>query len=197
MKRDILTIILLLTLTSTATAQVNKKFIDSGSINYQFDHLINKSNRYEDYKVVKINWLHSIKKNVGDSLNQSQIIIRQNEEQMAAYKGTIDSLHTIISSSNSNINNLKTQIETISVFGVQIKKPLFKTIVFSLLGVLLFLLIIFIGKFKRSNRVTIETKKSIQELDEEFDAHRKRALEREQKVMRKLQDELNKQKQDS
>jgi hypothetical protein len=34
-------------------------------------------------------------------------------------------------------------------------------------------------------------------LDEEFETHRKTALEREQKVRRQLQDELNKQKKDS
>ncbi len=35
---------------------------------------------------------------------------------------------------------------------------------------------------------------ALAETEEEFEDHRKRALEREQKVMRRLQDELNKQK---
>ena len=38
---------------------------------------------------------------------------------------------------------------------------------------------------------------ALAETEEEFEAHRKRALEREQKVMRKLQDEINKQKANS
>ena len=38
---------------------------------------------------------------------------------------------------------------------------------------------------------------SLKELEEAFNEHRSKALEREQKIMRKLQDELNKQKKDS
>jgi len=194
MKRDIQILIVLLTLTTTAIGQVTNKFIDSGSINYQFEHLINKSNRYEDYKVVKINWLQSLKNNIADSLTKNQLTIQNNQLQMSAHVSTIDSLNTIIAGSTGEINTLKSQIESIGFFGIQIKKPFFKTVIFSIIAILLVFLFVFIAKFKRSNLMTVQTKKTLKELDEEFDTHRKRALEREQKVMRKLQDELNKQK---
>ena len=51
-------------------------------------------------------------------------------------------------------------------------------------------------KFKNSNVITKEAKKTLEETEEEFQEHRRVALEREQKIMRKLQDELNKQKKD-
>ena len=67
---------------------------------------------------------------------------------------------------------------------------------FLIIGTLTVLLMIFITKFKRSNSVTIQTKLTLKEVETEFEEHRKIALEREQKVRRQLQDELNKQKKD-
>jgi hypothetical protein len=48
--------------------------------------------------------------------------------------------------------------------------------------------------FKRSNVVTVETKQTLEEVREEFDTHRKNALVREQKLARRLQDEVIKNK---
>ncbi|MDX1316484.1 MAG: tRNA (guanine-N1)-methyltransferase, partial [Xanthomarina gelatinilytica] len=49
-------------------------------------------------------------------------------------------------------------------------------------------------KYKNSHVITKEAKKALEEIEVEFEEHRKTALEREQKVRRQLQDELNKQK---
>ena len=65
---------------------------------------------------------------------------------------------------------------------------------FSIIGALIVFLAIFIGRFKQSNSITKDIKNRLKETEEEFDNHRKVALEREQKVRRQLQDELNKQK---
>ena len=42
--------------------------------------------------------------------------------------------------------------------------------------------------------MTKDAKRALSEMEEEFEEHRKTALEREQKVRRQLQDEINKQK---
>ena len=55
-------------------------------------------------------------------------------------------------------------------------------------------LVFFIIKFKQSNIITIESKQALKESEKEFDIYKEKALEREQKAMRKLQDELNKKK---
>jgi len=64
----------------------------------------------------------------------------------------------------------------------------------SVVGILAALLFLFIYRFNASNRITREVKAKLSETEHEFEEHRKRALEREQKVMRKLQDEINKNK---
>ncbi len=70
----------------------------------------------------------------------------------------------------------------------------YKHFFFSQINFSTYCITIFIGRFKQSNSITKDIKNRLKETEEEFDNHRKVALEREQKVRRQLQDELNKQK---
>lgn len=179
---------------SNVFCQSNRKFIDTGSVQNQFDYLINKSYQYKDYKNVKTIWLQKLKSNVADSLSVSKIEISNNYSLINSQKSKIDSLNTILNSSESKINSLNVEIQNISLFGIQFKKSVFKSILFLIIIILTVLLIFFITKFKRGNSITIQTKLALKEVEEEFEEHRKISLEREQKVRRQLQDELNKQK---
>lgn len=194
MKTKLILGIALFFITTTVFCQSNRIFIDTGSVKNQFDYLINKSNRYKDYKVVKINWLRQLSSNVGDSLSASEKEILSNYSLINSQKNTIDSLNTRLNKSDSKINSLNEEIQSISLFGIQLKKPVFKTIMFLIIGILAVLLTFFITKFKRSNTITTQTKLTLKEIETEFEEHRKIALEREQKVRRQLLDELNKQK---
>tara|TARA_R110000850_G_scaffold107683_1_gene219488 strand:- start:1704 stop:1910 length:207 start_codon:yes stop_codon:yes gene_type:complete len=64
----------------------------------------------------------------------------------------------------------------------------------SVIGVLTLLLIIIIFILKNNNATTRDAKAKFENLDEEFADYKKRSLEREQKLRRELQDEINKQK---
>lgn len=194
MKKQLILAFVLIAVTTSFFAQANRKFIDTGSVNNQFDYLINKSYKYKNYKNVDINWLYNLKSNVTDSLSASKKLISNNYHIINTQKNTIDSLNTSLSLSKKSITNLTNEKQSISFFGIQFSKAFFKSLLFSIIGILIILLVYFIARFKQSNTITIQTKDSLKELEDEFDVHRKTALEREQKVMRKLQDELNKQK---
>lgn len=194
MKIKISLIITVLLFTTSIFSQATKKFIDTGSVNNQFDYLITKSNKYQHYKVVELNWLKKLKSNVNDSISASKKNILNNLVTIDSQKKTIESLENSLAVSENNIKNLTNEKQSISLFGIQLGKSFFKTLLFSIIGVLTILLIVFITKFKQSNSITIQTKGTLKEVEEEFENHRKTALEREQKVRRQLQDELNKQK---
>lgn len=194
MKIKISLIITVLLFTTSIFSQATKKFIDTGSVNNQFDYLITKSNKYQHYKVVELNWLKKLKSNVNDSISASKKYILNNLVTIDSQKKTIESLENSLAVSENNIKNLTNEKQSISLFGIQLGKSFFKTLLFSIIGVLTILLIVFITKFKQSNSITIQTKGTLKEVEEEFENHRKTALEREQKVRRQLQDELNKQK---
>lgn len=194
MKKQLALLIATVLISWNGFSQITKKFIDTGSVKNQFDYLINKSNRYQNYKVVQYNWLQKLKRNVEDSIAKSQKEIVLNYQTINKQKATIDSLQASIKSSNKNIETLTNEKQSISFLGMQIKKTTFKSILFFIIGALALLLAFFISKFKQSNSITQHTKEALKELEDEYNEHRTKALEREQKVMRKLQDELNKNK---
>jgi len=196
MKTHLLLAFTLLFIISNVQSQTTKQFIDSGSVNNQFENLIKNSNKYQDYKVVKLNWLLKLKSNINDSIVASKEEILNANNIITNQKQIIDSLNTSLSTTENEIATLKTQITTISFLGIDFEKGLFKTIMLSIIGGLILFLLFFISKFKQSISVTKQTKSNLKEVEDEYEEHRKKALEREQKVMRRLQDELNKQKKD-
>jgi len=196
MKTHLLLAFTLLFIISNLQSQTTKQFIDSGSVNNQFENLIKNSNKYQDYKVVKLNWLLKLKSNINDSILASKEDILNATYTINKQKKVIDSLNTSFSNTKNEIATLKTQITTISFLGIDFEKGLFKTIMLSIIGGLVLFLLFFISKFKQSISITKQTKSNLKEVEDEYEEHRKKALEREQKVMRRLQDELNKQKKD-
>lgn len=179
----------------TAFSQT-EKFIDSGSVKNQFDYLINNSNNMYESKVVKQQWLVKLKSNVADSLMKSKNIITITKNNIEIQKQEIDSLNTSLLHANELIDTLSNEQEQMSLLGIGMSKTTFKTFVYSLILLLATLFVVFLLKFRQSNSITKEAKTSLLELEEEFNEHRTKALEREQVAMRKLQDELNKQKRD-
>lgn len=169
-------------------------FKDSMNLNQQFDYLIKKSNRYQDYRVVKKTWLFKLKKNVNDSLNIYRETIGTNKKNIALQQENINSLTTSNNKANASIEELKNTKESVSLLGVNVSKLVFKIILYSVIGLLTLLLAFFVYKYKKSNSITKETLIKLSEAENEHEDYRRRALEREQKIMRKLQDEINKQK---
>ncbi|MBG7629843.1 MAG: hypothetical protein IZT56_05370 [Bacteroidetes bacterium] len=183
--------------TTILFGQTTKKFIDTGSVSNQFDYLVTKSYNYKDYKNVKTEWILKLKSNVIDSISASNKKVTNANSIINAQIKSIDSLNSALKTSANSILKLKNETQSISFIGMELEKSLFKTILISIIAVLTILLLFFISKFKMSNSVTTQVKQDLKELDEEFETHRKTALEREQKVRRQLQDELNKQKKDN
>ncbi len=69
--KNLLFILLTLFLTMTVTAQnstVTPGSLDAGSIESQYDFLVKKSNNYQQYKVVRKDFLTKFYKNIADSL---------------------------------------------------------------------------------------------------------------------------------
>jgi len=187
-------ITLFICLTTDAQENNIKQTIDSGTIENQFDYLINKSNRYQEYKVVRRVWLDRLKKAVDDSLNVIQIELKNTKITLSKKEVEINRLSDSLNDSKKNVALLNNEKDSIRFFGTLISKPLYNSILWSIIIVLLIFLLFYILRFNRSNKITKYSNGKFNELEKEFEEHRQRSLEREQQLRRKLQDELNKQK---
>lgn len=179
---------------STISAQETEKELSltNSTVNEKFNYIITKSNNYQEFKVVKKTWLHTIKKQVLDSVNKQKEEIKSLAVIIEDQKSNTKKLESKIEVLNNEITTINTDKDNISFIGSDMKKTAFKTLFWSVISVLTVLLLFFIYKFKNSNTITQEAKTQLADVEKEYENHKKTALEREQKVMRKLQDELNK-----
>jgi F0F1-type ATP synthase membrane subunit b/b' len=168
--------------------------LKEGSISEQFEFILKNSNKYKNYKVVKRTWIEKLQKNVADSINAIQKDLTAEVVKVATQQTEIEKLKADFAAVNQKITDLNTEKDSISLLGLQLSKGSYQTLMWGIIGVLAVLWLFFAYKFKSSNSITKEANTKLAETEQEFEEHRKRALEREQQVRRKLQDEINKNK---
>ncbi|MFD1316649.1 tRNA (guanine-N1)-methyltransferase [Namhaeicola litoreus] len=193
-QRLFLLLILLSTFTVFAQDDEPSATLEQGAIEGQFDYLYNKSGKYQEYKVIKITSFNKLKANVLDSLLLLNKQIVESDKVIKSQLDEIKSLKDNLKTTNDNLVEITNEKDNITGFGVPMTKGLYNTIMYSLIFGLLGLLLFFIYRFKESNKVTKLAQKTLAETEEEFENYKRVSIEREQKVRRELQDELNKQK---
>ncbi|MGQ1786828.1 tRNA (guanine-N1)-methyltransferase [Saccharicrinis sp. GN24d3] len=165
--------------------------LEGGTIGSQFDYAIKKSNTFEAFKVVRTSWLYKLKGNAIDSVKALQKNIVSLENKVQDQQKEVNVLKSNLRETNEKLELATKEKDSFSFLGMLLTKGVYGTMVWTIIFSLIVALLIMIFLFNRSNTITIKTKETLGEKQEEFDAHRKWALEREQTLAR----ELNKLKQ--
>ncbi|WP_353161944.1 hypothetical protein [Myroides odoratus] len=189
MKKTIILSATLLTFTLSSYSQS-----DTNTIENQFNTLISQSNNWQNYKVVEKNKLQQVQQNVKDSIHLLQTTIRQNKRALIEQKTSIDSLSNQLKALQKDLTLAVNQENNLNFIGISTHKSTFKTIVWSIILILLLALGILFTQFKKSFTDTKDARKKQLDAESELEEYKKLALEREQKIRRQLQDELNKNK---
>ncbi len=184
------------------TASLNaQQPVEDNSVQGQFETLKRKSTNYNQngkrYEVVRLLEFNALQKNVLDSITVANSTITTLKGTIAENETEISSLNSKLSEATTNLNRLTEEKDSMSFFGSLVAKSTYKLITWSITLVLLILLALFVYRFRNSNALTLQAKTALADLEEEYEQHRRRALEREQKISRKLQDEINKNKKTS
>lgn len=197
-KTTLLTLIAALSMGSLLAQEVNQDdeqlSLNNGTIDNQFEYVITKSNNYQDYKVIKKKWLYTLKAHTLDSLKALQTKLSETQNSVDSQTLEINELKASLSTTKSTLDQTNLEKDSMSLFGLPMSKISYNTLMWAIIAGLLVCLLFFIYKFKNSNAVTKKAKQALEETEAEFEEHRRIALEREQKVRRQLQDEINKQK---
>ena len=172
--------------------------LDGGTIESQFEFLYKKSGNYNAegrrYEVVRKIQLDKLRGNVLDSLSSFRKDITELNAVISRQEGTIEDLNTKLENTTTQLTDVTEEKDSMSFFGMQISKISYNLILWTIIGALLLFLLLFIYKFRRSNVLTQEAKVKLSDLETEYEDHRRKALEREQRISRQLQDEINKYK---
>lgn len=179
------------------TTEEDNLSLDSGTLDNQFEYVIQKSSNWRDdrgntYEVIKRDWLNKLKSHTLDSLKAVKSELLNTQKTVTTQKEEIDQLKTNLSTTKTNLEATNEEKDSMALFGIAMSKSGYNVLMWSIIAGLLAFLLFFIFRFKNSNAITKEAKQKLTEVEEEFEEHRRNALEREQKVRRQLQDELNK-----
>ncbi|WP_420400006.1 tRNA (guanine-N1)-methyltransferase [Flagellimonas sp.] len=188
----------LLTPLLTLSAQQSNQDEEDPSLVGQFQRLEKKSGNYRAngirYEVIRLVDLNRIKENIFDSINTANKSIKDLSATITNNKSEIEDLNARLQETSNSLKTVTSEKDSMSFFGAQVSKGTYKLILWGIIVGLLLFLLLFIYRFRNSNVLTSQAKEALADLEKEFEEHRRRALEREQKISRQLQDELNKNK---
>ncbi len=183
----ILTLFLGLQVNAQQTKKEQLQQLDAlpNSIKNQFDKTYRKAGNWKEFKMIKRTDFVSFQRTVLDSVDKIKDELKTRHSVITEQKNKISSLKNKITDLNKELNEFKVR---------QSGENNTRLMFFSIIGILALGLIFFLFKFKNSNAVTKKAKTDLAEIEEEFEQHRKNSMEREQKLRRQLQDEINKQR---
>ena len=136
------------------------------------------------YKVID-NFLHKDDFDVVCSIKEKENLLKTERDNIKSTKDLLLKTQSELETSKKNENS-------ISLFGTELSKTTYNLTLWSIIIVSLLALAYFIFKFSQSNVLTKEAQNNLLDVEQEFEEHRKKSLEREQKLRRQLQDEVNK-----
>lgn len=164
----------------------------------QFQELEQQSGNYRangiSYEVVQVTHLNTLKSSVFDSLATARASINKLSATIIAHTTEIKALTAKLKETTQLLNAVTEKKDHIAFLGIVVSKSTYNLILWSIIAALVLLLLFFIYKFRNSNALTQQARATLADLEKEYEAHKRRALEREQKISRQLQDELNKNK---
>lgn len=167
---------------------------NSQTIDTQISELIEKSNTYQSYKVIELSKLRVLQGNIRDSISALKTSIATSESVILEQNNKIDSITHQIEDLNLELAKTQDKVENISLLGIPTNKTTYNSIMWSIIIALLVISSILFFRFKKSHGDTKDAREKLEETEVELESLRKRSLEREQKVRRQLQDEINKNK---
>ncbi len=187
----IYTLILSLLLSTVAFSQQTNDSINN-SLDNQFKKLYKTSSSYLEYKVVLKEKLTTFHANVLDSVKSFNTLLGEKNSLISSQRQTISSLEKEKEETLKTLTATKAKEDSISLFGWMVQKTLYNTLLFGIILLLLILVSYFVFKFNNSNIITQKAIVDLEDVENEFEIFRKKALEKEQKLRRSLQDEINK-----
>ena len=192
-KKTITATLFSLLFAATLSAQDDQESPEKpNTIDQQFTDLIEASNNYQEYKVVERTKLERLKTNTRDSINALKMEIASFKNDLNSQQKKVSKLNTDLTNTQNKLDTTKDKIDSISFLGIPMEKSGYKTLMWVIIGLLLLALAFFVVRFRGSHKLIKEARKKLGDTESEFDVYRKKALEKEQKLGRQLQDERNK-----
>lgn len=194
MKSLFFTLFLLFIQYTSFSQENNNVVIEDKTLEGQFDKINRISTSYQTYKVISKDKFQELKNNVLDSIKASNKDLKEQKVLLKNERDNVAKLNAELNKTKEDLKKAQEKENSISLFGFQISKVTYNLILWLIIISLALALAFFVFKFSKSNILTKKAKEDLEDVVQEFEVRRKKSLEREQKLRRQLQDEINKQR---
>ncbi len=161
-----------------------------GAVDSQF-YFINTLSRSQDAdtKLIRKTNLEILRKNTLDTINRLKKEIADINQANSSSVATTKSLRDSVSTLEGDLRVERDRTDSISFLGIDFQKSSYHTMVWALIFVFAIAFVASFFAFKKSKIDTVEHKKTVEELQEELQAFKKKSMEKEQLLKRQLLDE--------
>jgi hypothetical protein len=150
-----------------------------------------KAQTYQDFKVIKENALDGFWKITKDS-------IRRSKDDLMAARSKVIQLENDVKMSQDSLKHRELSVsgivfdsQHINVLGIPFTKSAFLTMITIVLVILGLLLLVLSGTLKLTRSSLRERSDVVDSIQREFEEYKRKALDKETKILRQLQDERN------
>lgn len=159
----------------------------------QYRFMLSRTRTSADgYKLVNPNRLAGLWKNVEDSIKKEKAHIKSLTQKLAEQEKTVSYLKTEITGKEASLTENNDKINEIKFLGISFDKGSYSTMVWSIIGVLAIALIVVISRSAKNIAEAKHRTGLYDEIAQEYQNYKAKAVEKERKLARELQDERNK-----
>lgn len=171
-------------ITNIRSQSTMPEILEKGTLREQMQYIEEKTRIYQEYRAIREDMFQKIKDNSIDSMVMAKSTIESYKKLTGTLNNRIDSLRNTLALTQEDLDETISTKERISVAGIGLNKTLYNTIMWVIVGALLFLLGSGFLAFRRNMKVTHVTKEELDELQKEFEDYRtKTRLDREKVSM--------------
>ena len=168
---------------SSSAQYVTPAILDSANVKSQLEYIQDRTRIYNDFRAIREDIFLKIKGNVLDSLDAAKLEIATLNSKLTENRFQIETLNSDLSKSKNDRDEAIRNKDSLSFLGIQLNKALYNSIMWLIILGLAVLAAILFFLFKRTHVVTVQTKKQLEEIQEQFEIHRTSSREKYEKLV--------------
>ncbi len=165
---------------------------DSQTLNERYFVMKNKSQTYQDYKVIKENILEGMWKIVQDSMQHKQSEIRKANATIASLNNELDENKQTLKEKEESMQDVLYASTHITVLGIDFTKGVFAGLMGAVILLLGLIIAVIYYTMKMMRRNLAEKVELMNSISTEYEDYKRRAMDKQTKLSRELQNERNK-----
>jgi hypothetical protein len=192
MRRIIIVLLAVFTSLQISFAQQESEALEGNyPLNERFQLLKTKSQNYKDYKVIKETVLDSFWKIVRDSVASKEAALQATNQNIQKLNTELSSTQTQLKAKEQSMSEVVHDSSHINVLGIEFAKSVFITTVAVILGLLILSVALISGRLKMIHGSMKQREDAFNVLSNEFEDYKRKAMEKQTKLSRELQNERN------